>query len=79
MRSGFLRALTLEGERDPGDGAGAPSLARTQLFDRCAVAGRTRHGAAITAIEEVPDVPMEALSPEPSVPNPAVPMTKTRV
>ena len=69
----LLRALTLEGERDPETVlARLRSRERSSSTDALSLDGLDM-GAAITAIEEVPDVPMEALSPEPSVPNPAVP------
>jgi tetratricopeptide (TPR) repeat protein len=68
----LLRALTLEGERDP-----EMVLARLRSRESSASTDALSldafdMSAAMTAIEEMPDVPMESLSPEPSVPNPPV-------
>ena len=69
----LLRALTLEGERDPEDVlARLRSRVSSASTDALSLDALDM-GAAMTAIEEVSDVPLEALSPEPSVPNPPVP------
>src|SRR6185369_12915774 len=69
----LLRALTLEGEHDPEDVlARLRSRVSSASTDALSLDALDM-GAAMTAIEEVPDVPMEALSPESSVPNPPVP------